>query len=166
MSLKVFDLEYLNVISSKAQLNPRSRQHQNIHESYEEPCQRLLNAIEPNSYIRPHRHSSHPCSELLFAARGSLVFLTFDNSGEISEVIHFGTNNHSKMVIGLEVTPDIWHTVVALETGCVLLEVKAGPFDPKNPKDLAKWAPSENDPAAKNYLDYLKSRIKENSLLK
>jgi hypothetical protein len=35
------------------------------------------------------------------------------------------------------------------------LEVKAGPFDPSQPKDLAPWAPEEGTNPAKDYLDLL-----------
>ena len=53
--MKIFSTDYLDGLTAKAQVNPRKRQHQNIHESYEDPCQRLFNAIEPGN-IRPHRH--------------------------------------------------------------------------------------------------------------
>jgi len=43
----------------------------------------------------------------------------------------------------------------------VLLEVKAGPFDPNQPKDLAPWAPEEGSDAAANYLNRLLERISD-----
>jgi hypothetical protein len=52
-----------------------------------------------------------------------------------------------------EVSSGIWHTVIALETGGVLLKVKACPFDPNQPKDLAPWALEEGSAAARDYLD-------------
>jgi hypothetical protein len=36
-----------------------------------------------------------------------------------------------------------------------LLEVKAGPFDPNQPKDLAPWAPDEGTAGANNYMNKL-----------
>lgn len=36
-----------------------------------------------------------------------------------------------------------WYTIVALDPGCVLLDVKTGPFDPDQPKELAPWAPKD-----------------------
>jgi hypothetical protein len=54
-----------------------------------------------------------------------------------------------------------WHTVIALEPGCVLLEVKAGPFDPNQPKVLAPWAPEEGSDAAGDYLSRLIERVSE-----
>ena len=158
--MKVFNSEYLNELTSKAQCSPRKRQHRNIHESYADPSQRFFNAIEPDSYIAPHRHATDPKDELLIAVRGSMALVTFDEHGMVTEVVRFGADRNSDcLAVGAEVSANTWHTVIALEPGCVLLEVKAGPFDPNLPKDMASWAPVENGPDAKQYLEELTSRI-------
>ncbi len=80
--------------------------------------------------------------------------VTFDDHGVVTKVLRFGFEKHGdEMAIGAEVSPITWHTVIALEPGCVLLEVKAGPFDPNQPKDLAPWAPEEGSFSARVYLD-------------
>lgn len=154
--MKVFSANYLNELTVHAHSNPRKRQHSNIHESYEDPCQRLFNAIEPGSYIRPHRHATDPKDELLVAVRGLMALVIFDEHGKISKVVRFGSDRHSnELAIGAEVRANTWHTVIALEPGCVLLEVKSGPFNPGHPKELAEWAPEEGAPTASIYLDRL-----------
>lgn len=154
--MKVFSADYLNEVTAQAQCSPRKRQHRNIHQSYADPCQRLFNAIEPGSYIRPHRHATDPRDELLIAVRGSMALVTFDEQGMVTGVVRFGANrNDDRFAVGAEVPANTWHTVIALEPGCVLLEVKAGPFDPNQPKDLAPWAPDEDTVAAKDYLNNL-----------
>ena len=151
--MKVFSADFLNELTAQAQSSPRKRQHRNIHESYADPCQRLFNAIEPGSYIRPHRHAADPRDELLIAVRGSMALVTFDEQGMVTGVVRFGVNrNDEGLAVGAEVPANTWHTVIALEPGCVLLEVKAGPFDPDQPKDLAPWAPDEGSAAAAEYL--------------
>jgi cupin fold WbuC family metalloprotein len=153
--MKVFSGDYLNELTAQAECSPRKRQHRNIHESYADPCQRLFNAIEPGSYIRPHRHASDPRDELLIAVRGLMALVTFDEQGMVTGVIRFGAgSNGDGSAVGAEVSANTWHTVIALESGCVLLEVKAGPFDPNQPKDLAPWAPDEGS-AASEYLNKL-----------
>jgi len=160
--MKAFDARYLNDLTGRAKNSPRLRQHQNIHQSYQEACQRLFNAIEPGSYIRPHRHASEPREELLIAIRGSMALMTFDDQGSVTSILRFGSEKHGRdLAAGAEVASSTWHTVVALEAGCVLLEVKAGPFDPNQPKDLAPWAPEEGSDAAANYLNRLLERISE-----
>ena len=154
--MKAFDAQYLNDLTGQAQNSPRLRQHRNIHQSYHDACQRLFNAIEPGSYIRPHRHASEPREELLIAIRGSMALITFDDQGSVTGVLRFGSEKHGRdLAVGTEVASSIWHTVVALEPGCVLLEVKAGPFDPNQPKDLAQWAPAEGSAMAQSYLQEL-----------
>jgi cupin fold WbuC family metalloprotein len=154
--VKVFSADFLNKLTAQAQGNPRKRQHRNIHESYADPCQRLFNAIEPGSYIRPHRHAADPRDELLIAVRGLMALVTFDEQGKVTGVLRFGADrNADVLAVGAEVPANTWHTVIALEPGSVLLEVKAGPFDPNQPKDLATWAPDEGSPAALAYLDKL-----------
>jgi len=154
--MKVFNSEYLNELTAQAQGSLRKRQHRNIHKTYAEPCQRFFNAIEPGSYIRPHRHAADPGDELLIAVRGLMALVTFDEQGMVTGVVRFGANRNGEgFAVGAEVPANTWHTVIALEPSCVLLEVKAGPFDPNQPKDPATWAPDEGSSAATEYLDKL-----------
>ena len=89
-----------------------------------------------------------------------MVLITFDDSGTVTSVLRLGTEKHGPETCAAAAVPsDVWHTVIALESGCVLLETKAGPFDPDQPKDLAPWAPDENSPQAKAYLQKLLSYI-------
>ena len=97
---------------------------------------------------------SDPREELLIAVRGVMAMVAFDDQGAVTNVLRFGTERHGdEMAVGAEVSSSTWHTVIALEPGCVLLEVKAGPFDPNQPKDLAPWAPEENSASAREYYD-------------
>jgi cupin fold WbuC family metalloprotein len=158
--MKVFSADYLNELTSQALTNPRKRQHRNIHESYADPCQRLFNAIEPDSYIRPHRHVSDSRDELLVAIRGLMALVTFDEQGKVTGVLRFGADGKEEGVaVGVEVPTDTWHTVIALEPSSVLLEIKAGPFDPNQPKDLAPWAPDEGTAGVNNYLKKMRESV-------
>lgn len=91
-----------------------------------------------------------------------MALITFDDKGSVTGILGFGSQNHgSDLAAGAAVASSTWHTVVALESGCMLLEVKAGPFDPNQPKDLAPWAPQEGSEAAVNYLNRLLEKIGE-----
>ena len=151
--MKVFDDAFLSRLVEQSRSNPRLRQHLNIHQSYEEPVQRLFNAIEPNSYIRPHRHLSDPRNELLIAIRGQMALFVFDDEGKVTRPVLLGTEGAGERFnAAIEVSSADWHTVIALTPGSVLLEVKAGPFDPERPKDYAPWAPAEASPESSDYL--------------
>lgn len=158
--MKLITPDFLAKLAERAKANPRLRQHQNIHQSYADPCQRLLNAIELGSYIRPHRHFSEPRDELLVAIRGLMALIIFDDDGNCSQIVRLGTEQYGSGVCpAAEVPSNVWHTVIALTTACVLLEMKAGPFDPDQPKDLASWAPEENTSEASVYLRKLEQII-------
>jgi len=162
MTVQRFTPDYLASLVNEAERSPRSRQHRNIHTSYEDPCQRFMNAIGMNSYIRPHRHALDPKAETLVAVRGLFALVIFDDSGDIQEVIRFGTERHARsgdLSVGVDLTPGIWHTIVALQPGSILLELKAGPFNPNAAKEPAPWAPEEGTEAGVRYLQVLRGRI-------
>jgi cupin fold WbuC family metalloprotein len=71
--MKILNSALLADLTAQAQANPRLRQNLNLHADYDEPCQRLLNAIEPGSYIRPHRHLTDPKPECFIGIRGRLA---------------------------------------------------------------------------------------------
>ncbi len=156
MDVKLFEHKFFDDLSERARSNPRRRQHSNIHVDYSEHCQRLFNAIEPDSYIRPHRHASDPRSELLVAICGAMAVVIFDNEGCIERIAKLATEKFAEgSCFAVEVSPMEWHTVIALQKGSILLEVKAGPFNPASPKDFATWAPVENTADAHGYLQGL-----------
>ena len=144
----------------EASNSERQRQHRNIHKSYDENCQRLLNAIELDSYIQPHRHLLDPKPETLIAILGCFALYIFDEFGRVENIIKIGSEKYLPTLatcVGVEIPPKSWHTIVALEPNSILFEMKSGPFDPSRAKELAKWAPSEDSPSAKVYLQDLRS---------
>lgn len=166
MSVRFFSSEYLAALADEAASSPRLRQHRNEHRSYEEPCQRLFNAIGVESYIRPHRHAQASTVETLVAVRGLFGLIAFDDQGSVRETIRFGTEKYgdtSESGVGVEIDANTWHTVVALRANSVLLEVKAGPFDPNAAKEFASWAPAEGTAAARDYLHWLRTLIPDTS---
>ena len=162
MTVKKLSAEFLGSLVAEAAGSPRARQHRNIHESYDDPCQRFLNAVGMESYIRPHRHSLDPKSECLVAVRGMFALLTFEDDGSIQEVIRFGTEKYGEgegLSVGVDLPPGTWHTIIALVPGSVLLELKAGPFNPSAAKEPAPWSPDEGTSEGKGYLMQLSSRV-------
>ena len=144
----------MDSLSSAARASPRARQHLNLHASYDDPCQRLLNAVLPHSYIRPHRHADNPKQETLIALRGTFGAFLFAEDGR---VVLAATLGGEPAIPALEVDPREWHTVIALSEDAVLLETKGGPFDPAAAKELAPWAPEEGSDEAMCYLAGLRA---------
>jgi cupin fold WbuC family metalloprotein len=113
----------------------------------EDPVHRLLNALEPGTYIRPHRHLKATKAETAIVVSGAVAVLIFDDAGAILEKRRLSPAGPDR---GVEMPAGVWHTFVALEAGTVFFEAKAGPYEPLSPEELAPWGPAEGAPDAAN----------------
>lgn len=159
--MKVFTKQYLSELLAKAKKNFRLRAHLNLHHTYDEPCQKLFNAVGLGSYIPPHRHFIDPKSECLLAVKGLFALIVFFDNGEIDSITIFGSEKYSDQILiaaGVELTPSIWHTVISLIEDSILFEVKNGPFNPEIAKEFAPWAPQEMSENASQYFEDLRCR--------
>ncbi|VEC81283.1 Tryptophan synthase beta chain like [Raoultella ornithinolytica] len=100
--------------SDAAARSPRLRAHRNFHPELTDPVQRLAIAMEPGTYIRPHRHPH--TFELLLALSGRFVVLTFDDLGYVTRRIVLGEE-----CTALEMDAGTWHAVLSLDAGGVIL---------------------------------------------
>ncbi len=155
--MKIIDRDQLDELSLAAVQAPRQRMNLNLHESYDDPCQRLLNALEPGTYIRPHRHTEPPKPECFLAVRGRMALLVFDDRGEVVQTVEFGA---ACDVLGVDLPPGLWHSIVSLEPGSVFFETKPGPYVALSDKDFAPWAPQEGTPEVEAYLQQLKAAVR------
>jgi cupin fold WbuC family metalloprotein len=149
--MKIVDLKLLENVSRLAMQSPRKRSNWNLHELLDDPVQRLFNAIEPGTYIRPHRHGNPATWELFLLVRGSACLLTFDDGGRVSERFDLTVGGPE---IGVEIPPHTWHTISSLESGTVFFEVKQGPYVPPQPENVASWAPPEGDFRTPEFLSW------------
>jgi len=91
-----------------------------------------------------------------------MALIVFNNHGVIDGIRLFGIGSSSgslNIVAGVEIPPDTWHTVLSLASGSILLEIKAGPFNPDMPKFLAPWAPEEDPNEGIDYLKQLMEKL-------
>src|SRR5215210_8681697 len=123
-----FSEDLLQEASSAARDNPRKRSIIRLHE-HDEPVQRMLNAIEPESYARPHKHPNKP--EAFVALRGNLLVVRYGDDGDPVEAVLVSADGPVK---GVELPPGAWHSIVALEEDTVVFEVSQGPYDPATHK--------------------------------
>jgi hypothetical protein len=65
--MKVIDRDSLNRLSADAAERPRRRANWNLHPALDDPIQRFFNAMEPRTYVRPHRHDGAGRWECFFA---------------------------------------------------------------------------------------------------
>ena len=81
--VRLLDGDVLRALSEEALRRPRRRVNANLH-GMEDRVHRLLNAVEPGSYIRPHRHLDPPRAETLVVVRGALGLVLFDGEGRVA----------------------------------------------------------------------------------
>jgi cupin fold WbuC family metalloprotein len=152
----LIDRTLLDHASRQAADSPRRRRNINFHAADGDACHRLLNAIEPGSYVPPHRHLDPAKDETFVVLRGALGVALFDDAGEVVRTVKVGAGGTAT---GVDIAHGTWHTAVALEPDTVFLEAKAGPYVPFAAAEKAPWAPAENTPGATTYLGALKARM-------
>ncbi|MDP4291275.1 MAG: WbuC family cupin fold metalloprotein [Bacteroidota bacterium] len=153
--MKKITTKLLDEVSRKAINSPRKRMNHNFHEDLGAALQRLLNSMEPYSYVRPHRHADPDREEVFVVLRGTLLAIQFDDAGEITDCIKLNADEGN---YGVEIPSRVYHTVISLEPGSVAFEVKNGPFIPKTEGSSAPWAPAEGTPEAEMYVRELVKR--------
>jgi len=124
----------LDDLTAKAKESPRLRMNLDLRDSSEDSSQRMLNAIEPGSPLPIHRHQK--TSETVVCLRGRLVEEFYDDLERIcTERIELSPNGP---VVALNIPAGQWHTVHALESGTVILEMKNGKYEPLSDVDILK----------------------------
>ncbi|HIJ77941.1 MAG: WbuC family cupin fold metalloprotein [Desulfobulbaceae bacterium] len=143
--MKLIDCLLYEKMRAEAEVSARKRVHYCLHASADDAVQRLVVAMEPGTYIRPHRHADPLKWELFIALKGRAAVLVFDGEGVVRSVVELAANGAAPAV---EIPAGAWHTLIIKEPGTLLVEVKPGPYQPLPAEDFARWAPPEGDPAA------------------
>jgi cupin fold WbuC family metalloprotein len=143
------DTVLLDNVSLVAKSVPRTRMNHNFHRDNQDTLQRMLNAMEPFSYIQPHKHENPDKREVFLALRGRFIAIEFDEMGNITEhmILDPLIGNY-----GIEIPERTFHTVIALDPSTVAYEIKDGPYSPIDDKNFATWAPKEGSAGVADYL--------------
>lgn len=151
--IKQVSTERLVALTDEAKGSPRKRSHLNTHPAPEAAVQRLFIALEPETYIRPHRHPQAEKWEFLVLIQGEIDLIIFDDDGAIIERIELSTS----AVRTVELEPNTWHSYVCKEPDSIALEIKEGAYIPTAAGDFASWAPGEGTIGVDEYLVWMAS---------
>lgn len=133
----VLTSELLDRLSQEAKTSVRLRMNLDLRNSTADQSQRMLNALEPGTRVPVHRHQD--TNETVVMLRGSIRELFFDEAGQITEEILLRANAEPS---AMNIPAGAWHTLECLEPGTILLEMKDGPFVPRQPEDeRPQWNP-------------------------
>ena len=126
--------QILDQLTEQAKASPRLRMNLDLRNGEGDQSQRMLNAIEPESPLPIHRHQK--TSETVVCLRGRLVEEYYDELERIcTEAIELSPNGP---MVALNIPAGQWHTVRALESGTVIMEMKDGAYEPIQDCDVLK----------------------------
>ena len=128
------DNALLDSLTEQAKCSARLRMSYDFRNSEADLSQRMLNAVVPGSVIPIHRHQK--TSETMVVLRGRVVVELYDELERICssayEVYPGGD------IYALNIPAGAWHTLRALESGTVILEMKDGAYEPVAECDILK----------------------------
>lgn len=127
------DTALLDQLTAQAKESPRLRMNLDLRNSPEDTSQRMLNAIEPGSVVPVHRHRA--TSETMVVLRGRVVEEYYSSEGDVEESFELAAGGP---VCALNIPAGQWHTLRALESGTVILEMKDGAYEPVGEGDVLK----------------------------
>jgi cupin fold WbuC family metalloprotein len=137
----IIGADALDELVAKARSSARRRMNRNLHATPTDPIQRLLNAAEPMTYVRPHRHAAGR-QELTLVLRGAADVLLFADDGVLTHRVPLRGDGTL-----VEIPGGCWHAAIVRSPGTILMEVKPGPYDRATDKEFAAWAPAEGEDA-------------------
>ena len=131
--MKLIDKSLLDTVTSGAKESNRLRMNYNFHDSLDAPCQRLLNALEPETIVPIHRDQH--TSETYILLRGKLRMMFYNDDKEIIEetILSSESTNY-----GIHIPAGVWHAMEVLASGTVIFETKDGPYMPIQECDILK----------------------------
>ena len=127
----VIDKELLDSLTAQAQASPRLRMNLDLRNSAADSSQRMMNAIEPGSVVPVHRHQK--TSETVVVLRGRVVEEYYSSDGTVEAVFELAAGGP---VSALNIPAGQWHTLRALDSGTVILEMKDGAYEPIGEGDV------------------------------
>ena len=143
---------FIKPLIDSAKVSPRRRMNHNFHPQLDDPLQRMLNCLEPDTYIQPHKHENPDKVEAFILLKGKVLVVEFDADGTVASyaLLEAGTGAY-----GAEIASCVYHCIIALEPESVVYEVKNGPYSPLDDKNFAAWAPKEGTEECQKYMEGL-----------
>ena len=143
--MKIIDHQLIVEISKMAKKSVEKKVHYPLPSTDKSNLYRALIGFEPGAFVQPHKHPSNVFSELLFLVQGECLLITFHENGSVRDGILLSTDNN---IVGVDVDPTVYHTLLPLKVSTVLLEVKefSSPVS-SDEKIVAAWTPASIDQA-------------------
>lgn len=125
--------QLLDELLSQAETNERRRVNLDLRNGDGDTSQRMLNALQPGTYVPIHRHTA--TSETVILLRGYVTELFYNEKG-----IECGRYelNPAKGVYGVQIPVGMRHTLVVHEPS-IIIEMKDGVYAPIIMDDMEQY---------------------------
>jgi cupin fold WbuC family metalloprotein len=135
--------EDIEVLRQAVGKTPKRRVRINAHPGSDDELHEMIIAIEPGSYIRPHKHPGK--SEAFHIIEGQVDIVVFSEEGNIEQVVSLAANG-SQHPFYYRMSTAHFHTLIIRSELLVVHEITNGPFLPSG-TIYAAFAPEEGDSA-------------------
>lgn len=133
VAMEIIDKKILDEVSKQAKASPRLRMNYNFHQSLDDLCHRMLNALEPGTEVPIHHHPDK--DETFVILRGKIRVTTYNDDGTLAESVILSQEDGC---YGVNIPKNVWHTLEALEPNSCIFESKQGPFVPHEEEGILK----------------------------
>lgn len=120
----IIDDNLLNGLLGKAKSSPRLRVNLDLRNSSEDISQRMLNALQPGSFVDIHRHPN--TSETVVILCGAVTEIFYDDKGVECARYELSPSTGN---VALQIPSGQWHTLIPREPS-VIMEAKDGRYEP------------------------------------
>lgn len=130
------DKKLFNKVAEEAKASPRLRMNYDLRNDENELSQRMLNVLLPGTKSPIHRHTE--TSETVVCLEGTCIERYYDNEGNETDCITLSAGSEQ---IGLQIPAGQFHSLEvpeAWKVKAVILEFKAGKFEPAKMEDILK----------------------------
>jgi cupin fold WbuC family metalloprotein len=132
----------LTALKAAVKASAKRRARINAHPDGEDALHEMIIAIDPASYIRPHKHPGK--SEAFHIIEGEVDIVVFTDDGEIDRVVPLGAPGSGRSFYYRMSTP-FFHTLIIRSDILIVHEITNGPFRPEATV-FADFAPEESEP--------------------
>jgi cupin fold WbuC family metalloprotein len=154
----VIGREHVAQVLHASRASERRRMILPFHKSHEDPLHRMFNALQPGTYVQPHRHLSPPKAEVFMVLAGAIDMLIFEEDGRLAQAARLEAGGAS---FAVDVAPGIYHAFLVRAPDTLIYEVKSGPYTALSDKDFATWAPAEGSSDVPGYVEQLERALAE-----
>ena len=152
----LIDTVDLEEMKRLAMINPRQRIRLCTHRSPTDHLHEMFIIHSKECYVRPHKHIGK--AESMAILEGEVDVVLFHDDGSIKEVVKMGDIASGKKFY-YRISDPVIHMLLIRSEFLVFHEATEGPFL-REKTVFPKWAPEENTPELKDFIDKIESMVK------